>query len=70
MSALMDAVRRPIADAADRVDYISCADPDTLAPVSGETAAPERLFIAAAAFFGPTRLIDNTVLGEDALPAY
>jgi pantoate--beta-alanine ligase len=42
-----------------RIDYIVLVDWSTLEPV--ETAAPGTLF-AVAAYFGSTRLIDNTVL--------
>lgn len=65
---LLEAVKPPIEAAADSVDYITAADPETLVPLSPDAAAPPRLLIAAAAFFGATRLIDNTVLGEDAPP--
>ena len=43
-----------------RVDYIELVNWATLEPV--ETAAPGTLF-AVAAHVGPTRLIDNTILG-------
>lgn len=43
-----------------RVDYIELVDWATLEPV--KTAAPGSLF-AVAAYVGPTRLIDNAVLG-------
>jgi len=43
-----------------RVDYVELVDWATLLPV--ETAAPGTLF-AVAAWVGPTRLIDNTVIG-------
>lgn len=65
---LLTAVKTPIEAAADSVDYITAADPETLIPLQSEATAPPRLLIAAAAFFGATRLIDNTVLGEDAPP--
>ena len=42
-----------------RVDYIALVDWSTLLPV--EVAAPGTLF-ALAAFVGPTRLIDNTII--------
>ena len=66
--ALVAAVRDRVTTAADRVDYITAADPDTLYPISGDAAVSSRLLIAVAAFFGTTRLIDNTVLGEDKAP--
>jgi len=43
-----------------RVDYIALVDWATLLPV--EVAVPGTLF-AVAAYVGPTRLIDNTILG-------
>jgi pantoate--beta-alanine ligase len=43
-----------------RIDYIAVVDWATLLPV--ETAVPGTLF-AIAAHVGPTRLIDNTILG-------
>ena len=43
-----------------RIDYIELVDWSTLQPL--ETAAPGALF-AIAAYVGPTRLIDNTILG-------
>jgi pantoate--beta-alanine ligase len=42
-----------------RIDYIELVDWSTLDPL--ETAAPGALF-AVAAYVGPTRLIDNTIL--------
>jgi pantothenate synthetase len=42
-----------------RIDYVELVDWATLEPV--EHAAPGSLF-AVAAYVGPTRLIDNTVL--------
>jgi pantoate--beta-alanine ligase len=43
-----------------RIDYIELVDWSTLLPV--EIATPGTLF-AIAAYIGPTRLIDNTILG-------
>jgi len=43
------------------VEYISIADPETLAPVD---TADERTVVAIAARIGGTRLIDNVKLGE------
>jgi pantoate--beta-alanine ligase len=53
---------------ADTVEYITAADPDTLQLLTPNVPAPGRLLIAVAARFGSTRLIDNTVLGEDEPP--
>jgi pantoate--beta-alanine ligase len=41
------------------IDYVELHDADTLAPV---TAASSNLLLAAAVFFGKTRLIDNVVI--------
>ncbi|MCP4600609.1 MAG: pantoate--beta-alanine ligase [Proteobacteria bacterium] len=58
----------PVEAAADEVDYITAADPDTLDPLPDHAQAQERLLIAMAAKIGSTRLIDNAVLGEDDPP--
>jgi pantoate--beta-alanine ligase len=42
-----------------RVDYFSCADPDTLAEQNGVV---ERTLVSTAAFVGNVRLIDNLLL--------
>jgi pantoate--beta-alanine ligase len=44
-----------------QVEYIAVAEPDALAPVVKVQAAT---IVALAARVGPTRLIDNIVLGE------
>jgi pantoate--beta-alanine ligase len=63
-SALAAVVRAPIERAFDSIDYVAAVDPETLlAPADG--SANTRLLIAVAARIGTTRLIDNTVLGED-----
>ena len=73
VSALLSAVSSKTAPAVDQVEYITAADPFTLRPLSESEVAPDRLLIAVAVRLGGTRLIDNTVLGEDnppiALPA-
>jgi pantoate--beta-alanine ligase len=48
------------AEPAVRIDFIALVDWSTLLPVA--TAAPGTLF-AVAAYVGPTRLIDNAILG-------
>jgi pantoate--beta-alanine ligase len=59
-NTLIGAARETFAtEPAVRVDYIELVNWATLEPV--ETAAPESLF-AVAAYVGPTRLIDNTIL--------
>ena len=42
--------------AAARVDYVACFDPDTLEPVR---LARPGVQVALAVFLGPARLIDN-----------
>jgi pantoate--beta-alanine ligase len=43
------------------VQYVSCADPETLQELEMVT---DKALLSMAAFFGKTRLIDNVVLGE------
>jgi pantoate--beta-alanine ligase len=62
---LLSIATGPVEADFDRVDYVAAVDPDTLTP-PGE--GPTRLLIAAAAYLGTTRLIDNVVLGEDPRP--
>jgi pantoate--beta-alanine ligase len=59
-------VAAEVEEAADRVDYVSVADPDELSPYAPEAELGPRALVAIAAFVGSTRLIDNLVLGEDA----
>ena len=59
---LRDAVRRHIVPAGVALDYVSTADPITLAELHG---AAERAVISLAARVGKTRLIDNVLLGMD-----
>lgn len=47
----------PLAD----LQYISCADPETLSELEGEIRS---CLISMAVFIGKTRLIDNIVLGD------
>jgi len=59
-AAILETARRTFAAVPEvRVDYIALVDWATLEPV--ELAAPGTLF-ALAAWVGPTRLIDNTIL--------
>lgn len=60
-AALVRTVRETISFSAPlaRIDYIEAVDAETLAPAGPQT---ERTVIAAAVFFGRTRLIDNIAL--------
>jgi pantoate--beta-alanine ligase len=66
--ALIDPVRAALVAAGLAPDYAEIADADELFPLSVNERVGERALIAVAAFCGTTRLIDNLVLGEDALP--
>lgn len=57
--------RGPVEAAFDRIDYVSAADPESLAPLP---ARAERAVILVAAHLGGTRLIDNCELGVDSPP--
>lgn len=63
---LLDLVEAEVKKGVDRIDYVSVADPEELAPIASEKSVGLRALVAIAAFVGTTRLIDNTVLGEDA----
>ncbi len=63
--ALLAPVLGEVRSAADRVDYVSLVDADSLATVA---RAGERALVAIACHVGRTRLIDNVVLGEDPSP--
>ena len=56
-SAVADA-KAAISAAGGRVDYVEALDCDTL---QAPDAATKRIILAAAAFFGTTRLIDNEI---------
>jgi pantoate--beta-alanine ligase len=55
------AYRAELEAAGGRVDYVTVADAESVEPVT-QTAPGGRYVIAVAAFFGPTRLIDNRVV--------
>jgi pantoate--beta-alanine ligase len=44
-----------------RLQYVSCADPDTLEELHGEV---NRALLSMAVYVGKTRLIDNVTIGE------
>ena len=52
-----------------RLQYVSCADPETLAELQGTV---ERALLSMAVFVGETRLIDNMLLGmgRETFPPY
>ncbi|MDD5467935.1 MAG: pantoate--beta-alanine ligase [Anaerolineales bacterium] len=50
--------REPLA----RLQYVSCADPESLVEIGG--ALQGKALLSMAVFVGKTRLIDNTLLGE------
>ncbi len=61
-------VRQPVERSFDSVDYVDLADADTLEVRHDGASVGERALLALAARLGPTRLIDNVVLGEDPAP--
>jgi pantoate--beta-alanine ligase len=65
---LREPVARALAEAGLRVDYVSIADADELAPLEEGSIVGARALLAVAAYSGSTRLIDNVVLGEDPPP--
>jgi pantoate--beta-alanine ligase len=65
---ILAAAEQAIGAAATRIDYISLVDAEELAPLDPGTPLPDRTLLAVAAFVGPTRLIDNLVLGEERAP--
>jgi pantoate--beta-alanine ligase len=65
---LRDLAATLITAAADRVDYVELADPETVVPIDAAAVIADRALLAVAARFGSTRLIDNVVLGEDPPP--
>jgi pantoate--beta-alanine ligase len=55
--------REPLERAAAAIDYVELRDAESLAPIPDQVGA--RAVLAVACRIGPTRLIDNSVLGED-----
>jgi pantoate--beta-alanine ligase len=66
--ALRSIVLEEVAPAVSRIDYVSVADPETLAPLDDGVVLVGRALVALAVWIENTRLIDNLVLGEDASP--
>lgn len=65
---ILDCVKSAIAAENLKLQYVDLADADTLALWNNESNLPDRALLAAAAYCGNTRLIDNVVLGEDLDP--
>ncbi|MEI8245134.1 MAG: pantoate--beta-alanine ligase [Lentisphaerota bacterium] len=62
LCGLAESISAKIAAAGGRVDYVEALDADNLEPASESTRC---LLIAAAAYFGATRLIDNVIINLD-----
>jgi pantoate--beta-alanine ligase len=62
---LSGVVRAGVEKAFDSIDYVTLADAHSLVPCRERLDGPAVLLVAAR--IGQTRLIDNTVLGEDTL---
>jgi pantoate--beta-alanine ligase len=67
-STLRRAARSRVEAGADSIDYVDVTDPDFLVPVPEGARTGTRALVAIACRIGPTRLIDNVVLGEDPSP--
>ena len=67
-AVILGAAKERIHQAQLELDYAVLADPDTVTPLAPDAQLPERSLLAVAAFAGSTRLIDNSVLGEDQAP--
>ncbi|MCS6800155.1 MAG: pantoate--beta-alanine ligase, partial [Myxococcota bacterium] len=59
--------REPVEGRFDAIDYVAVVDPESLQPLEGGLVRG-RALLAVAARLGTTRLIDNTVLGEEPPP--
>lgn len=67
--AVRAAARAPVDESFDSVDYVEVCDPDSLVLLADDDPVPARTLVVGAGRLGKTRLIDNTVLGEDSPPA-
>jgi pantoate--beta-alanine ligase len=65
---LRQRVAREITPQATRVDYVTVADPDSLATIDDGAMIEKPALVAVAVWIEKTRLIDNVVLGEDPSP--
>ena len=63
--ALLERVRDELVRARLEAEYVTLADPDSLAPVDPGGSVGSVALLALAARIGATRLIDNVVLGEE-----
>jgi len=66
--ALEAMARAEVSSAMTAIDYVSVADPTTLAPHDTAFRLEGPALLALAVRLGKTRLIDNMVLGEEAPP--
>lgn len=66
--ALRDAVRAEVEPIATSIDYVDVTDPATLVPFGAGDRIETKALVAIACRVGATRLLDNMVLGEDAVP--
>jgi pantoate--beta-alanine ligase len=65
---LRDLARREVEPAMTSIDYVTIADPTTLAPLEAGAKIGGVALLALAVRLGKTRLIDNMVLGEEPAP--
>jgi pantoate--beta-alanine ligase len=66
--ALEAIARAEVSPAVTEIDYVTVADPTTLAPHDGGFRLTGPALLAMAVRVGKTRLIDNMVLGEETPP--
>ena len=61
---IKEIVANQVASSGGRIDYIECVNQNTLEPVDFIT---DSVFVAVAAYYGDTRLIDNCILPPNSL---
>lgn len=66
--AIAESARALVATSGGSVDYVTVADPESLVPARDDATLGERALLAVAVRVGATRLIDNTVLGDEEPP--
>ena len=59
LDSALAAARKGIEESGGRIDYVTALDVDTMEPPEADSKA---LLVAAAVFYGSTRLIDNEVI--------